>query len=128
MKRYIKTLAGCGLIFLFGIAIGYVLRTPIPQGGAGRDQESPDKKWRASAATMEVGTIYGTTHTYYEFVVQPATPARNGVRNLKIEDNMERPIDWREEGSIKWETNSSAVTFQCDANERSLQVTLKTEQ
>jgi len=40
---------------------------------------------------------------------------------------MERPIDWREEGIIKWETNGSAVTFKCDANERSLEVTLKME-
>jgi len=76
---------------------------------------------------MEVGPILGTTHTYYEFVVQPTTPSRIGVRNLKIEDNIGRPIDWREEGNIEWETNSSAVTFKCVANERSLQVTLKAE-
>ena len=127
MKRLIKILAGCALLFLLGVGIGYLLRVPFQQGGGLRYQESPDKKWVAFASTLGEGSVVGFHRTYYEFTIQTPQPSPRIVRRLRVEDSDVPQIDWREDGSILWASNSSAVTFKADGYKTVVDVTLKIE-
>jgi hypothetical protein len=127
MKRRIKIFGGCALLFLLGGGIGYLLRVPWPASGGGQYRESPDGKWQALANTLDDGSVLGPHRRYYEFVIRTPPPASRTVRRMRIEDGTKPPIDWREEGNILWATNSSAVTFKCDARKTSLEITLRIE-
>lgn len=127
MKRRIKILAGCLLLLLFGGVIGYLLRVPGPASGGGQYQRSPDGKWIAFANTLDDGSVLGPHRTYYEFMIQTPPPSPRTVRTMRLEDTLAPPIDWREEGSILWASNSLTVTFRCDVRGTSLDITLKIE-
>src|ERR1035437_9300856 len=99
MKRLIKILAGCALLFLLGVGIGYLLRVPFQQGGGLRYQESPDKKWVAFASTLGEGSVVGFHRTYYEFTIQTPQPSPRIVRRLRVEDSDVPQIDCREDRS-----------------------------
>jgi hypothetical protein len=127
MKRRIKILAGCTVLFLLGVGLGYLLSVPGPASGVGRYQESPDGKWVASAETLDEGSVLGPHRTYSWLTIQTPPPyhSRGTVRSLRIEDSAVPPIDWRNEGHILWATNSSTVTFKCDARQTTMEITLK---
>jgi hypothetical protein len=127
MNRRIRISLGCLLLLLLGIGIGHLLSMPGPASGGGRDKRSPDDKWVASASTLEDGSVLGRHRTYCEFMIQTVPPSPRTVRRVTVEDTAVPPIDWREEGSIVWSSNSSAVTFKCDARQTSLEMTLKIE-
>jgi hypothetical protein len=125
VKRRIKILAGCALLFLLGVGVGCLLSVPGPASGGGRSQNSPDGKWAAFANTLDAGSVLGPHHTYSEFMIQTPPPSPRTVRSMSIEDSVAPPIDWREEGNILWASNSSSVTFKSDARQTSLEITLK---
>jgi hypothetical protein len=125
MKRRITILAGGALLFLLGVGIGYLLGVPGPASGAGRFQKSPDGKWVAFANTLDDGPVLGRHRTYSKFTIQTSPPSPHTVRSMTVEDSATPPIDWREDGSILWASNSSSVTFKGDARPASLEITLK---
>jgi len=127
MKRRIRILTGSLLLLLLGIGIGHLLSVPGPEGGVGQYKRSPDEKWVASANTMDDGSALGPHRTYSEFLIQTAPPSPRTIRSMRIEDTAVPPIDWREEGSILWATNSSTVTLKFDARQTSLEITLRIE-
>jgi hypothetical protein len=127
MKRPITILTGCLLLFLLGIGIGHLLSVPGPASGTGQYKQSPDEKWVAFASTLEDGPALGPHRTYSELMIQTAPPSPRTVRTMRIEDTAVPPIDWRDGGRILWATNSSAVTFKCDARQTTMEITLKIE-
>jgi hypothetical protein len=60
-------------------------------------------------------------------MIQTTAPSPRTVRKMRIEDTAQPPIDWREEGTVIWATNSSAVTFKNDGIKTCLDITLKIE-
>ena len=127
MTRHIKILAASLLLLLFGGLIGYILRVPGPASGGGQYQRSPDGKWVAFANTLADGSVLGPHRTYYEFMLQTPPPSPRTVRTLRLEDTVMPPIDWREEGSILWASNSSTVTFKSDVRQTRVEITLRVE-
>jgi hypothetical protein len=126
MKRRIKILAGCTVLFLLGVGLGYLLTVPVPASGVGQYQESPDGKWVASAETLDEGSVLGPHRTYSWLTIQTPPPSRGTVRSVRIEDSAEPwTIDWRNERHILWATNRSTVTFKCDARQTTMEITLK---
>jgi len=127
MKRRITILVGCLLLFLIGVAIGHLLSVPVAASGAGQYKRSPDDKLVAFADTLDDGSLLGPHRTYCRLMIQTVPPSPRTIRSARIEDTAVPPIDWREEGSIVWASNSSAVTFKCDARQTSVEMTLKIE-
>ena len=131
MKRRSKIIFGGLLLFsvglLAGIGVGHLLSLQCVPSGSGQYKRSLDEKWVAFANTLEDGSVLGAHRTYCEFMIQTVPPNPRTVRRVTMEDTAVPPIDWREEGNISWASNSSAVTFTCDARQTRLEVTLKIE-
>ena len=126
MKRRIMILVGF-LLILLGVGIGHLLSLPVAASGAGQYKRSPDDKLVAFADTLDDGSLLGPHRTYCRLMIQTVPPSPRTIRSMRFEDTAVPPIDWREDGSILWASNSSAVTFKCDARQTSLEITLKIE-
>lgn len=127
MNRRIKISFGCLVLLLLGIGVGHLLSVPGPASGTGQFKRSPDGKWVAFANTLDAGSVLGKHRSYCELMIQTAPPSPRTVRRVTVEDTAIPPIDWRNEGSIVWASNSSAATFKCEARQTSLEITLRIE-
>lgn len=98
------------LAVLLMLAAGYrffqVL--PYPMGG-GQLKESPDKRFTAHASSLTDRYFFGGERSYYEFTIE-AEP-RQRVRHIVIDAPPEGMIGWRNQGTIQWAADSSAVTY-----------------
>ena len=129
MKRRIKIAAGCLSLFLLGVGLGSLLNCPRGSASPGVMPTSPDGKLLASAFPWTETRGFGHSHDriYSEFMIKTPPPDLKVIRRVIIEDSAQiPPIDWYNgEGSVKWATNSSAVTFSYDGAQTSFQMTLK---
>ena len=131
MKRFIKHAIAWFLLFLLGVSLGYFLSRPIrvsASGGPG--PASPNARFWATAFSWHERHLLGHSQnrTYSEFVIQTPPPDSVILRRVRIEDSFQSPsIDWREEGSVQWATNSSAVTFSYDGPKMKFLMILKLE-
>jgi hypothetical protein len=105
----------CIIIFLVLVAVlflaaGYrfVQVLPYPMGG-GQYKESPDKRFTAHASSLTDRSFFGGERRCYEFTIE--TGPRQRVRRLVIDEPPEGMIGWRDEGTIQWAADSSAVTY-----------------
>lgn len=98
------------LVALLLLTAGYraVQVLPYPMGG-GQHKESPDKRFTARASSLTDRSFFGGKSHYYEFAIEADSGQR--VRHLVIEGPQEGMIGWREQGTIQWAADSSAVTF-----------------
>ena len=124
MIRPVKLLVGC----IAAVAIGYLLAQPLPGSGGGQYRESPDKKWIAHASTLSEMRIFRTERPYYEFTIQTPPPSPRTIRKIRVDAHTEPLIDWREEGEIRWATNSSEVTYMHAGSNMTFEITLKMPQ
>ncbi len=106
-------------MLLFGAAYRIVHVFPYPVGG-GQYRESFDKKLTASVSTMADRFFFGGERHYYEFEIEAGF--RQQIRRIVIDEPPEGMIDWREEGSIEWLADSSAVTYSFNSTQLILSV------
>lgn len=124
MNRQVK-FALCSLLLVsIGVCLGYFLNIPGPASGGGRSEQSPDAKLLASAESLDDSTLLGIHRTYYQFTIETAPPATHAIRRVRIEDTSSPLINWREDGSIVWSSNNSAVTFLSSTNNPNFAMTL----
>jgi hypothetical protein len=95
-------------VLLLGASYRFVQLLPYPIGG-GQFRESTDKRYTAHASSMTNRYYWGGERRYYEFIIE-AGP-RQRIRRIVIDEPPEGMIDWRNEGTIQWAADSSAVTF-----------------
>ncbi len=118
-----KLIVAGGLLVIGGVA-GWALRTPLPPSGVGQYRDSPDGKWVARAESLSDGPIIGPSRTYGSFTILKSSPRSQAIRRVLLEDTAVPAIDWREDGSILWETNSGSVTFLHAGPNGRLEITL----
>lgn len=101
-----KSGVSIAIFLLLGIIIRAVQIAPT---GGGRDAASPDKKYLASASGLYSKKFWGGTHNYYEFTIKTIGGAR--VQHIVMDEPPQGMIDWREDGSIQWASNSASVIY-----------------
>jgi hypothetical protein len=95
-------------VLLLATAYRFVQVFPYPMGG-GQYRESPDKRFTAQASSLTDRSFFGSERRYYEFTIEAGPPQR--VRRVVIDEPPEGMIGWREQGTIQWAADSSAVTY-----------------
>ena len=70
---------------------------------------SPDGKLSAMPSTVIDESFWGVKRQYYEFAVLDIS--NHFIRHVTFQDSVERPTQWRVEGSVEWAPDSSQVTF-----------------
>ena len=104
MKK--KSVILIAILLLLGIFIRTVQITPI---GGGTEAESPNKRFVASASDLYGKRFWGGTHNYYEFTIKSAGGGQ--VYHIEMDEPSQGMINWREDGSIQWASNSLSVTY-----------------
>ncbi len=125
MKKRIKQAILYISLVSVGIGIGYLHNIPIGVGGGGKIVRSPNGKWRAMASTVSNKTLFGDEHRYYELSIDTVPPDPMIFRMVTIDAPNDHVMRWRQDGNIKWETDSSAVTFHQDGISMDLLIKLK---
>jgi hypothetical protein len=107
----VKPLLFPAAALVLGFCVGYIVAQPLPPSGTGQYQNSPDGNWTASAKSLSEIRILERSSEFYSFsLVAPGRSSKN-AREIRIEAPQETEVDWREEGEIRWNTNSTAVSF-----------------
>lgn len=106
-KKSIVAIAFAAIVLL-GAAYRFLQILPYPMGG-GNSQESPDKRFTASASDMTDCGFFSGKRSYYEFTIE--TGSRQVIRRIVIPEPPEGMINWRGEGTIQWAADSSRVTY-----------------
>ena len=81
--------------------------------------ESPDKKYVADAFDITDCYFFSGEKSYYEFTVKSAGKR---LRHVVFDIPGKTGISWREEGIIRWATNTSSVTFTFKGSQLTLSV------
>lgn len=102
---------------------GYLLGRTFQGEGGGQSVTSPNRKWVAHAYTIEEWSVLGGKRTISELRVETAPPNPKLVRRTVIADTAKPEIDWRIEGEVFWNRNSSAVTFKAVTGKANVDVT-----
>jgi hypothetical protein len=105
---FLTILAALCTLLLVAAAYRAVQMIPYPMG-AGRCKESPDKRFKAHASSMTDCEFFSGERHYYEFSIE--AESRRTMRRLEMDAPAKKTIDWREEGTIEWATDSSTVTY-----------------
>jgi hypothetical protein len=125
-RNLILAAAGAILLVLLLVAgsAGYLIARPFSSDPGGQSRPSPDTKWIAHARSFQQGTLFGPKRNFFELKVESSGPTPQLVRRMVIEDTAAPSVDWRIEGEVFWNRNSSAVTFKCVTGKANLEITL----
>ncbi len=120
MRKKVIISVGLVALLFFAVVYRFVQVLPYPQGG-GRYQESPNKRFTAHASNLTDCSFFGGEKSYYEFTIESEPPLR--VRRMTIDAPPEGIIEWRDEGTIQWASDSSSVTYNFKGTQLTLSVT-----
>jgi hypothetical protein len=107
------------VILLVGTLIRFFQVASASIGG-GRSAESPDKRYTADASFFHEKGFWGGTNNGYEFTVKTAEGRR--VQHIVMDEPPQGMINWRDDGSIQWTSNSSSVTYSFKGGQLTLSV------
>jgi hypothetical protein len=125
MKNRMKQTILYLTLIALGIGIGYLLNIPIAGIGGGKIVTSPNGKYRAMASTVSNHTLFSAEHRYYQLAIDTSPPDPMIFRMVTIDTPYDNIMQWRPEGNITWDADSSAVTFQQDGISMELLIKLK---
>jgi hypothetical protein len=108
MKNKVIIFAVLTVLLLGAAGYRFLQVLPYPMGG-GQYKESPNKQFTAHASSLTDRSFFGGERRYYEFTIE-AGP-RGSIRRLVIDEPPEGMIEWRDEGTIQWAADGSAVTY-----------------
>jgi hypothetical protein len=96
---------------LVGFGIGYLLAQPLPPSGGGKYSDAPNGTWKGSAESLYETKLLQGSREFYSFSIETSGRSPTTLREVQIDAPKESEVEWREEGEIRWATNSAAVTF-----------------
>src|SRR5687768_9131843 len=90
-----------------GFGLGYVVAKPFPPSGTGQYKDAPNGALTAWAFSMSEDRLLDGRRDFYSFSLTTPGRSSSATREIRIEAPSEADMDWREEGKILWDTNST---------------------
>jgi hypothetical protein len=108
------------LALIFLGALARFVQVQLGAIGEGNGAESPDRRFLADARSFYTTRFWGGTHNYYEFTIKSA--GGRCVYHLVVDELPQGMMSVRQDGWIKWATDSSSVTYDLKGAQLTLKV------